>query len=60
MLRLLYALVPCFCNAVAILIALAYPITGEKHAGIRNAIAERKRGHETEDPLIPGKFYRQA
>ncbi|HPB82914.1 MAG TPA: glycoside-pentoside-hexuronide (GPH):cation symporter [Spirochaetota bacterium] len=59
-LRLLYALVPCLCNAAAILIALAYPITGEKHTMIREAIAERKRGRETEDPLIPGKFYRQA
>ena len=59
-LRLLYALVPCLCNAVAILIALAYPITGEKHVMIREAIAVRKKGGEAEDPLVPGRLYRQA
>jgi GPH family glycoside/pentoside/hexuronide:cation symporter len=56
-LRVLYSLVPSLCNAVAILIALAYPITGEMHARIREAISAREGGNEVDDPLSPGKTY---
>jgi GPH family glycoside/pentoside/hexuronide:cation symporter len=56
-LRVLYSLVPSLCNAVAILIALAYPITGEMHARKREAISAREGGNEVDDPLSPGKTY---
>ncbi len=59
MLRVLYALVPCLCNAAAILIALAYPISASRHALIREAIARKARDGESEDPLVPGRFYRR-
>ena len=55
-LRVLYALVPCLCNGMAILIALNYPISGEIHRRIRGAIAERASGRSVEDPLVPGRF----
>ena len=38
MLRVLYALVPCLCNILAILIICFYPITEKKHAQIRREI----------------------
>ena len=38
MLRVLYALVPCLCNIIAILIICFYPITEKKHAQIRKEI----------------------
>ncbi|MGM0654882.1 MAG: MFS transporter [Thermodesulfobacteriota bacterium] len=38
MLRVLYALVPCLCNILAILIICFYPITEKKHAQIRSEI----------------------
>jgi GPH family glycoside/pentoside/hexuronide:cation symporter len=50
-LRLLYALVPSVCNIVALLIALAYPISRKRHEDIRLAIAERKAGRSVTDPL---------
>ncbi len=50
-LRLLYALVPSVCNVVALLIALAYPISRKRHEDIRFAIAERKTGRPVTDPL---------
>ncbi len=59
MLRVLYALVPCLCNAAAILIALAYPISASRHTLIREAIARKARDGESEDPLVPGRFYRR-
>jgi GPH family glycoside/pentoside/hexuronide:cation symporter len=43
-LRVLYALVPCICNAAGFAIALFYPVTGEKFEEIREKIAETKRG----------------
>ncbi|MFO8112361.1 MAG: glycoside-pentoside-hexuronide (GPH):cation symporter [Desulfosalsimonadaceae bacterium] len=55
-LRVLYALVPCLCNGLAILIALKYPISGEIHLRIRRAIEERKAGRAVEDPLVPGRI----
>jgi GPH family glycoside/pentoside/hexuronide:cation symporter len=50
-LRLLYALVPSVCNIVALIIALAYPISRKRHGEIRFAIAERKAGRSVTDPL---------
>ncbi len=54
-LRILYALVPCLCNAAAILIALAYPINGNIHRQIRAAIQRRTNGESVRDPLAPGR-----
>ena len=54
MLRLLYAAVPCVCNAVAIVIAARYPINGEIHKQIRYAVDERAKGKSVADPLVPG------
>ena len=42
MLRVLYALVPCLCNAAAILIISFYPITETVHNRIRNEIEKKK------------------
>lgn len=50
-LRLLYALVPSVCNIVALIIALAYPISRKRHEDIRLAIAERKMGRPVTDPI---------
>jgi len=44
-LRVLYALVPCFCNAAGFIIALNYPITGAEFDRIRKSIQERKNGN---------------
>lgn len=52
-LRLLYALVPCLCNAAAFVIALAYPIDARRHAAIRDGIAARRQGRPAADPLRP-------
>mgnify|MGYP006273045059 CR=1 FL=1 len=54
-LRSLYALVPCLCNAAAIVVALAYPISGPLHRQIREAISRRADGQTVEDPLVPGR-----
>ncbi|HQO39104.1 MAG TPA: glycoside-pentoside-hexuronide (GPH):cation symporter [Spirochaetota bacterium] len=56
-LRVLYALVPCLCNAAAIVIAFAYPITEDVHSEIKLAILKRRAGETVEDPLIGGKKY---
>ncbi len=55
-LRILYALVPCLCNAVAIVIALAYPISGSVHREIRSAIYRRSAGEPFYDPLDSSRF----
>lgn len=55
-LRTLYALVPCFCNLVGLLIALAYPISDIYHSRIREAITQRRKGETVEDPLQPGRM----
>ena len=54
-LRALYALVPCLCNAAAIVVALAYPISGSIHREIREAVTRRLAGHPVTDPLEPGR-----
>jgi len=43
-LRTLYALVPSVCNLIAILIAVAYPISSKVHENIRKAIEDRNKG----------------
>ncbi|MBW2491586.1 MAG: MFS transporter [Deltaproteobacteria bacterium] len=43
-LRTLYALVPSVCNLMAILIAMAYPISSKVHENIRKSIDDRKKG----------------
>lgn len=55
-LRILYALVPCICNAAAFLVLLAYPISRKIHEDIRNAIKERQEGKPVTDPLHPGRL----
>ena len=54
-LRVLYALVPSICNMAAIVIALAYPISGQVHLDIRKAIARRKAGLPVANPLKPAQ-----
>ena len=58
-LRVLYALVPCLCNAVAFVIALYYPISGDLHREIREAIARQAQGEKVDDPLAPGHLIHQ-
>ncbi len=43
LLRILYALVPCLCNALSILIICFYPITEKYHSTIRNEIEKNKK-----------------
>ena len=52
-LRILYALVPCLCNIVALLVALAYPLDASAHRAIRDGVARRQRGQTVKDPLRP-------
>lgn len=59
-LRVLYAMVPCLCNAIAIVIALYYPISGDIHLRIRQAIEERAAGRAVADPLVSGRIIGQA
>ncbi len=42
-LRLLYALVPCLCNAAALLIGVFYPLTEERHREVLKATRDRFR-----------------
>lgn len=52
-LRVLYALVPSFCNIVALVIALAYPVTRDTHRAILEAVSRQKAGQSVLDPLNP-------
>jgi GPH family glycoside/pentoside/hexuronide:cation symporter len=54
-LRTLYALVPSLCNIAAFFIALAYPISGDIHREIREAIDQRRNGQPFSNPLQPAK-----
>ena len=54
-LKSLYALVPSLCNLAAFLIALAYPISGELHHDIRQAIERREKGEPFDNPLEPAR-----
>lgn len=53
-LRLLYALVPCLCNAAAVVLALNYPISGRVHRRIRDAIDRRGAGNGMTPEEIAG------
>ncbi|MDY6904336.1 MAG: glycoside-pentoside-hexuronide (GPH):cation symporter [Thermodesulfobacteriota bacterium] len=53
MLRVLYALVPCACNLIAIVVALRYPVTRHIHEQIRHGIGARFDGEPVQDPLAP-------
>ena len=50
-LRVLYSLVPCCCNLIAIMIAIKYPITHKIHKEIRNNIENGFSGKSIKDPL---------
>ena len=52
-LKVLYALVPSVCNAVAFAIALTFPISQTVHRRILEGIGLIKQGRETTDPLRP-------
>jgi len=52
-LRTLYALVPCLCNAVAFVVALAYPIDESRYQAIRAGVIARRKGYAVVDPLNP-------
>jgi GPH family glycoside/pentoside/hexuronide:cation symporter len=54
-LRVLYALVPCLCNIVALAVALTYPLDAETHRAIRAGIDRRGRGESVVDPLRPDR-----
>jgi GPH family glycoside/pentoside/hexuronide:cation symporter len=55
-LRVLYALVPCLCNIVAILIIWRFPLNARAHRDIRAAIQSRREtGASLSDPLRPGR-----
>ena len=54
-LRVLYALVPCLCNIIAILIIWAFPLNARAHRDIRAAIRMRRSGQLPMDPLRPGR-----
>lgn len=56
MLRVLYALVPCACNLIAIVAALRYPVTRHLHEQIRHGIDDRFAGKTVRDPLVPEKL----
>jgi GPH family glycoside/pentoside/hexuronide:cation symporter len=50
-LKILYALVPCLCNAVAFVVALSFPISEDTHGKILEGIRRAKKGEMTADPL---------
>jgi glycoside/pentoside/hexuronide:cation symporter, GPH family len=50
-LRVLYALVPSLFNLIGLAVALAYPISDQVHAGIKEAIAKRRAGDDYMNPL---------
>jgi len=53
-LRILYALVPCLCNIIALAVALAYPLDAATHRAIRDGVAHRRQDRPVTDPLRPG------
>lgn len=50
-LRVLYALVPSLFNLIGLAVALAYPISDQVHAGIKEAIANKRAGRDYLNPL---------
>jgi GPH family glycoside/pentoside/hexuronide:cation symporter len=51
--RTFYALIPSICNLLAIVIALFYPLSGEIHHKIIDAIDRLKNGKSAVNPLKP-------
>jgi GPH family glycoside/pentoside/hexuronide:cation symporter len=54
-LRVLYCLVPTICSFGAILIALAYPLSRERHLQVLDSIKLRRQGKPAPDPLQQGQ-----
>lgn len=52
-LKVLYAVVPTVCTAIAFVIASRYPIDRAAHAKILEALEARRRGEVVVDPLAP-------
>ena len=50
-LRVLYAVVPSLFNLMGLAVALAYPISDQVHADIKEAIAKKRAGEDYIDPL---------
>jgi GPH family glycoside/pentoside/hexuronide:cation symporter len=50
-LRVLYTLVPCLCNGLAMAVALRYPLTREVHQQIHRQLERRLAGQPFVDPL---------
>ena len=50
-LKLLYGLVPCLCNIIAVMVVLLYPLSQEKHREIRKLIEEKEHERPIKDPL---------
>lgn len=50
-LRILYVVVPCVCNGIALAIGLLYPLHKDKHMAIIEALEQRMRGESVTDPL---------
>ena len=55
-LRVLYALVPCLCNIVAIIVIWSFPLDARAHREIRAAIQMRRSGRAPADPLRPDRI----
>ena len=53
-LRMLYAFIPSLFNLLGLAIALAYPISDQVHAKIREAIEKKRAGLAFENPLAGG------
>ncbi len=53
----LYALVTCLCNAVAFVMALAYPINHARYRAIRAGVCARREGCPVFDPLKPAALH---
>ena len=52
-LRVLYALIPCLCSIVGLVVALAFPLDATVHQAIREGVARRHKGETVIDPLRP-------
>jgi GPH family glycoside/pentoside/hexuronide:cation symporter len=59
-LRVLYCLVPCACNFIAIGIALFYPLSRGRHEAVLEGIERRKDGRDATDPLNPERTLSSA
>ena len=55
-LRILYCLVPCLCHFAAMGIALAYPLTRQRHQAILQGIEQLAQGLSVTDPIHPQRI----